>query len=642
MSQKIFITIVITLLSIFSVIAQPKMTTHSKKAKKLFKEAISYYNNNIDNKAIEKLNAAIDKDYKFVEAYLLLADIYYYHSDYDKEVSFLEKVISIDPDYNTKTYVNLGQAYLHMGKYQSALNNLNIYVSKEKNENKLKTAYAYIDNCEFALDAIEHPVKFNPVNMGTNVNTEYNDYMPSLTADEEILVTTVDVPIYKDKPHSQQNSQEDFFISYKINGEWTASRSIGPPLNTKGNEGSQSIMADGNIMVFAACNRKDGKGSCDIYFSRKVGNNWTPAQNIGYPINTEAWESQPSISYDGKTIYFVSNRKGGYGDKDIWMSTVGKDGYWQEPVNLGPNINTPEMDASPFIHQDNQSLYFSSTGHIGMGGFDIFLSKRQADGSFSKPKNLGYPINTYKDEEFLIVNAKGNKAFFSSNRPDSRKKDIYWFNLYDEIRPVPVSYVKGIIYDEDSKQGLSAILELIDLETSETVAKTFSNENTGKYLVCLPTGKNYAFNVSKDQYLFHSENFSLKESNTYVKPYKIDISLSRIKQGKSVVLNNIFFDTDSFNIKPESYPELDKLVVFIRLNIGIKVEIGGHTDNVGSESYNQKLSENRAKSVYNYLISKGVKKERLSYKGYGMKKPLVKNDSPENRAKNRRTEFTII
>jgi len=401
-------------------------------------------------------------------------------------------------------------------------------------------------------------------------------------------------------------------------------------------------MVDGKTMVFAACNREDGKGSCDIYFSRKVGNNWTPAQNMGYPINTSAWESQPSISSDGRTLYFVSNRKGGFGDKDIWMSQLGDDGYWQEPVNLGEDINTKEMDASPFIHADNQTLYFSSTGHLGMGGFDLFVSKRMVDGSFTEPKNLGYPINTFKDEEYLIVNAKGDKAYFSSNRPDSRKRDIYQFELYEDIRPTEVTYVKGIIYDATNSKGLRSTIELIDLSTSKKVITSYSDKKTGKYLICLTTNTNYAFNVSKNGYLFYSENFSLKERTEFTEPYKMDIALSPIETGKSVVMKNIFFDTDSYNIKSESYTELDKLVSFMTLNSGIKVEIGGHTDNVGQKDYNLTLSENRAKSVYDYIVSKGISKERLSYKGYGMTKPIVDNDTLENRAKNRRTEFKII
>ena len=642
MFQKIIISILLSLFAISSIIAQPKLSTNSRKAKKMFNEAVSFYNRKDDNSAIKSLKDAIKKDDKFIEAYLLLGDIYYYHSEYNKEIDMLKRVIEIKPDYNTKNYMNLGQAYLLIGDYQSSLQNLLIYVSKEKSQRKVTFAESYINTCEFALDAIENPVEFNPINLGPKVNTKYNDYMPSITADEEVLVTTVDIPISLKHQHTQQNSQEDFFICYKNKEEWSVAQNMGKPLNTEGNEGSQSIMVDGKTMVFAACNREDGKGSCDIYFSKKIGNSWTPAQNMGYPINTSAWESQPSISSDGRTLYFVSNRKGGFGDKDIWMSQLGDDGYWQDPVNLGSEINTPEMDASPFIHADNQTLYFSSTGHIGMGGFDLFFSKQLTDGTFTKPVNLGYPINTFKDEEYLIVNAKGDKAYFSSNRPDSRKRDIYEFELYNEIRPTEVTYVKGIIYDAINNNGIKTTIELIDLSTSKKVLTSYSDKKNGQYLICLTTNTNYAFNVSKNGYLFHSENFSLKVRNEISEPYKMDIALSPIETGKSVVLKNIFFNTDSYNIKQESYSELDKLVSFMNLNIGIKIEVGGHTDNVGLKEYNLTLSTNRAESVYNYLALKGIKKERLSFKGYGMTMPIVNNDTSENRARNRRTEFKII
>lgn len=644
MLKKIVLILVVGLLAFAQIDAQMKLSTQSKKAIKKFESALNYFDARNDQDAIEELKDAIKADEEFIEAYLLLADIYFAHNDYENEIIQLEKVISISPDKAKKSYLNLGLAYFLTGDYQKAQPNFTKFLQTSPADKYVPETEYYIACCEFALDALKNPVAFEPINMGESVNTEFDDYMPSITADEEVLVTTVALPIDRSLPFTtSQNIQEDFFISIKKDGVWSEAMNMGPPINTSGNEGAQTISSDGRIMLFTACHRPDRIGrSCDIYFSKRNNHGWDPPQNIGKPINSEAWESQPSISSDGRSIYFTSGRPGGYGGKDLWKSELGKDGFWQDPVNLGPNVNTENDEVSPFIHPDNQTLYFSSNGHVGMGGYDIFMSKKDENGEFLEPQNLGYPINTFKNEEYLIVNAKGDLAYFSSDRPGSRRKDIYYFELYPEARPIPVAYVKGSIYDAASMELLSASIQLIDLEGSTTVAETTSNKNDGKYLVCLPTGRNYAFNVSKDGYLFHSENFSLKNLDDPSKPYLIDIGLNKIQAGKSVVLRNIFFETDSYALKPESKTELEELVGYLNKNAGMKIEIGGHTDNVGSETHNQELSENRAKSVYEYLIAEGIDKGRLKFKGYGLSKPIDTNDTEEGRANNRRTEFTIV
>lgn len=644
MLKKILLTLFVGLIVFAQADAQMKLSTKSKKATKKFESALNYFDAHNDMAAIEELKDALKADEEFIEAYLLLADIYFAHDDYENEIVQLEKVIALNPEMAKKSYLNLGLAYFLTGNYQEALPNLSKFLTTGPNEKFVPETEYYISCCEFAIDAMKNPVDFDPVNMGESVNTEFNDYMPSITADEEVLVTTVALPIDRSMPfNDSQNIQEDFFISIKKDGKWSEAMNMGPPVNTPGNEGAQTISSDGRIMLFTACHRPDRIGqSCDIYFSKRNNHGWDPPQNIGKPINSPAWESQPSISSDGKCIYFTSGRPGGYGGKDLWKSELGKDGFWQEPVNLGSNVNTENDEVSPFIHPDSHTLYFSSNGHVGMGGFDIFMSKKNEKGEFSEPQNLGYPINTFKNEEYLIVNAKGDLAYFSSDRPGSRRKDIYNFELYPEARPVPVAYVKGSIYDAASMELLSANIELIDLDGSKPVAETTSGRQDGKYLLCLPTGRNYAFNVSKDGYLFHSENFSLKNLEDPSKPYLLDIGLNKIQAGKSVVLRNIFFETDSYALKPESKTELEELVGYLNQNAGMKIEIGGHTDNVGSVEHNQELSENRANSVYQYLIAQGIDKTRLRYKGYGLTKPIDTNETEEGRAINRRTEFMII
>jgi outer membrane protein OmpA-like peptidoglycan-associated protein len=296
-----------------------------------------------------------------------------------------------------------------------------------------------------------------------------------------------------------------------------------------------------------------------------------------------------------------------------------------------------------FIHPDNQTLYFASNGHVGMGGLDIFMSKRQKDGSWGEPVNLGYPINTFNDENGLIVAAGGETAYFSSNREGGEGGlDMYQFQLHEDVRPVRVTYMKGKVYDSQTKKNLGSRFELIDLESGEVVVESYSDRVTGEFLVCLPTNKNYALNVSKKGYAFFSENFSLKKAGTGSDPFLMDVPLQRIDTGVFITLKNIFYESGSFDLRETSHAELRKLIEFLNTNANLGIEIQGHTDDVGGLETNQILSENRAKSVYQYLIDKGVDTERLSYVGYGETKPIRPNTNEADRAKNRRTVFEII
>ena len=644
MIKKIVLTLFVAVLAFAQLDAQTKLSTKSKKAIKKFEAALDCYDARNDQCALKELEGAIKADENFIEAYLLMADIYFTYKKYEKQIELYEKAISIKPEKARKSYMNLGFAYFLIGEYQPALDNLKKFMKTNPKQKFIPEVEFHIACCEFALDAIANPVPFEPISMGDGVNTEYNDFMPSITADESVMVTTVDEPFSKGVEYIPQgNTHEDFYISYQVDGVWTKAQNMGHPINTRGNEGAQTLSADGTIMLFAAWGRKGTIGDrCDIFYSKLESGEWTPPRNIGEPINSVHWESQPSLSSDGKTIYFLSKRPGGLGGADIWRSSLGEDGYWQEPENLGPNINTPQNESSPVIHPDNKTLYFASNGRVGLGAMDLFMAKMNKDGSFEEAQNLGYPINSFKNDEFMIVNAKGEMAYFASERPGGQRRDIYRFELYPEARPTPVTYVKGQIYDAASKELLSAYIELVDLENGEVVNTLKSKKKTGKYLCCLISDRNYAFNVSKDGYLFHSENFSLKDMDDPTKPYLLDIGLDKILPGKPVVLRNIFFETASFELKNESTAELDKLLGFLEKNVGIKIEISGHTDNVGGEEYNQELSENRAKSVNDYLVAKGIDQSRLSYKGYGMSKPIDTNDTEEGRAANRRTEFIIV
>jgi outer membrane protein OmpA-like peptidoglycan-associated protein len=309
---------------------------------------------------------------------------------------------------------------------------------------------------------------------------------------------------------------------------------------------------------------------------------------------------------------------------------------------LGDSVNTPGNEMSPFIHSDGKTLYFASDYWPGMGGYDIFYCHQKNDSVWSSPQNIGYPINSHKDEQGLVVDASGLNAYYSSDRPGSKGMDIYSFELYKNARPNPVSYIKGKVVDEDTGLPVCAKVELIDLDNSKSVIKGESCWEKGEFLMCLPLGKEYAFNISKEGYLFYSDNFKLREITNIIDPYILDIKLKKIKIGSSVVLRNIFFNTGSFELLPESKIELQKLIDFLNLNKSLIIEIGGHTDNVGRADLNLKLSESRAKEVYKYLMSQNIDPARMKYMGYGLTMPVGPNDTPEGRALNRRTEFRII
>ena len=619
--------------------AQREYTTKSKKAIKLFEEALKYYSAKRNAEALEILEKAIKADENFVEAYTVSGDCYADVGDFQNAIASYQKVVDLDPDFLSTSYKQLADVQFKTGDYELALSNYKVFMTKKRvNPQIREKAERYMRNAEFGAVVKKKPVPFEPKNLGESVNTDQYEYFPVLTADEQTLVFT------RNQRSQRGDYQEDFYVSVASeDGSWARARNLGEPINTSDNEGAQTITADGQQLFFIGCNRKSGKGSCDIYHAFRNGSKWGMPRNIGSPVNTSKWESQPSVSADGKTLYFVSNRSGGSGGMDIWVTQLAPNNEWTVPRNLGDKINTPFSEETPFIHPDGKTLYFTSNGHVGMGEKDIYVTRKDADGDWSEPKNLGYPINTWNDEQGLFVAASGENAYFSSDRKGGYGKlDLYSFKLYEEARPTRVTYVKGKVKDKETGSPLGAKFELIDLATSEVVIESSSDQIDGKFLVTLPVDHEYALNVSKDNYLFYSEHFSLPKQQDITKPYRMDVELQPIKFGEKVVLKNIFFETASFELLPESTVELDKLVAFMNNNSTIHIEIGGHTDNVGKPESNQLLSENRSKSVRQYLIDHAISEGRIQFKGYGEEQPVDTNETPEGRAKNRRTEFKVL
>ncbi|HOE05522.1 MAG TPA: OmpA family protein [Bacteroidales bacterium] len=617
--------------------------TKSKKAIKQFEMAVELANNRNKKEAVELLNKAINTDPNFVEAYVLLAEIYMSRAQIEEALDCLDKVVSIDAYYDMAYYLRLAEYKYRAGRYTEAKENIDFYMAEgDLTDADRKKGERWQKRIDFAIYAYAHPVPFEPVNLGSGVNTPYDEYWPSLTADEEVLVFTRLIPA-TDYHQAAGNYQEDVFVSHRKDESYMPAYKMPGETNTELNEGAQCIAQNGKLVVMTACNRPEGYGSCDLYVSHITPRGWSQPVNMGNRVNQGSWDSNPSLSADARTLYFASNREGGAGRMDIWKVELDENGYpVSDAVNLGKVINTDMNECSPFIHPDDRTLYFASDGHVGLGDYDLFLSRRADDGSWAEPKNLGYPINTNGEERSLIVNAKGEIAMFASAREQNKGLDIYKFPLPEEAKPITVSYVKGYVYDVETGVRLQAICELIDLETEQLVTKELSHEQTGEYLVCLPIDRDYAFNVTRPGYMFYSENFSLSNLENPAEPYIMNIPLKPIKEGATVVLKNIFFDFNKFELKDASFAELNQVVEFMTKNPKIKIEIGGHTDNVGSKAFNQTLSSNRAKAVYDYLLTKGIAANRLSFKGYDFSQPIADNDTEEGRALNRRTEFKIV
>lgn len=626
-------------------------TSSNKKAIKLFEEAKTAVGYGKEKEAETALLKAIKLDDKFVEPHMFLAEIYAHQKKYKERETQLKIAIEKGPTVYPINYFDLAEWYFYIGNYQSAktLYEQFLKFARIKADDQKKAEF-HLACCVFSIDAITHPKSIVFNNMGVAVNSGFNEYFPTITADEQNFYYTRSL----DCNACPSGLQEDLFLS-KASGNYWGNSKVVRELASMGNEGAPSISADGNYMFITMSADMDGTymggqtkgfGSCDIFYTQKINGRWMKPVNLGTAINSAAWESQPSFSSDGKTLYFVRGfpqRNGTVQGIDIYFSEVGADGKFTKAERLPDNINSTQDEQSVFIHPDNQTLYFCSEGHVGMGGADIFMAKRQADGSWGNPVNLGYPINSNGEESSLLVSPSGRKAYFASDREGGQGGlDLYEFELPEELKPQRITYVKGIVSNAKTKEPLEAAFELIDPVTRKTVTQSYSQKN-GEFLVTLTSDKNYVVNVNKSGFLFYSDNFDLRgKLADFSKPYQLDIELTPIDTGSVVELKNVFFDVNKSELKPESRAELDKLAAFLQQNAGLKIELGGHTDNTGDKKSNQILSENRAKAVYLYLINESkIAAARLSYKGFGDSQPKVPNDTPENKAKNRRTEFKV-
>ncbi|WP_066829452.1 OmpA family protein [Rufibacter ruber] len=618
--------------------AQPASgVSANAKAQKAFQEGIRHTQSRNFPKAIEAYSEAIKRDPSFGQAYLQAAALYRVlqqpeeaYQYYAKGLTLVTPSPALANDY--LTYADLA---FERGQYQEATTYYEKLISAGKNPRHLKHAQQQLSNVQFAQKAMANPVDFKPQALGAVVNKFGLQYSPVLTADQRALLFTA-------REGNGPLDDEDLYLAYRKDGQWQEPVSVSEAINSELNEGAASMSGDGRVLVFTTCNRKDSYGSCDLYISYRQGNKWSKPQNMGRNVNTSAWDSQPSLSADGRTLYFASNRKGGFGAEDIWVTQQQEDGSWSIPVNVGKSINTPGREASPFLHASGNTLYFATDGLQGMGGLDLFMVNREGSG-WGTPSNLGYPLNTHRDESSIFISPDNTTGYYSGQTTGGGKVEValLQFEVPSAWKGKTVSnFAQGRVFDAKTKQPLQAQIQVYDLDSARVVAQQVSSdETTGEYTIVVNQGQRYALYVTAPQHVLESRHIS---PSSTAKPLALDFYLQPLGKGATAVLSNLFFDTGKASLRPESRTELDKLFQFLKSNPKMRVEIAGHTDNVGQPAANLKLSEARAKAVVSYLVSKGAPAANYQAKGYGEAQPAAPNTSDENRQLNRRIELRIL
>ena len=581
------------------------------------------------------LAGAIKVDPKYVDAWLSLAGVYGQLKMYDSAIYYYQRGMELDSIYSRDMMLPYSINLAGKGQFDKALETIDRYLNVPGlNTRSFQAAQYRQKTYHFALDyqkKYRTTASFQPQNLGDSINSSRSEYYPSFTINDSILVFT----------RRGDGIREDFYKSLKKDGQYSKAAPLQGSLNTQPSKGGLTITADGEWLLFAGNFGGEGFGDFDLYICYATPEGWSEPFNLEGAINTEFWESSPSLSPDKQVLYFSSNRPGGYGGKDLYYSQRQPNGRWGTAQNMGPNFNTSADELAPFIHADNQTLFFTSGGHPGYGGSDIYLCRKGPGGEWTIPQNLGFPINTIEEDGSLSVAADGKTAFFASARSEGRGGlDLYRFELPSHDRPYRTLWVSGTVADAVTKKGLPSAIELRNVSTGEVLQKVVTDE-TGQYLVTLPVGSDYSFTVNRQGYLFYSDRFNLSgqpEDSTYEK----NILLDPIKLNRALELKDILFETNAFKLNPSSFIELNKLLQLLQDNPSLKVQINGHTDNVGKPADNLLLSTNRAKAVVEYLTAKGIAKTRLTYKGFGATQPIADNATETGRAKNRRTELVVV
>ncbi len=625
---------------LFSVLANSQTYQSDKinqKAIALYEKAIVQLRDGALKQAIPILQKTIATDSNYVDAYLSLGGVYGELKDYATAIKYYETAKLKDSIYFRPYHLPYSINLAGLGNFDAALQAITAFQAIPNLEARSIKSAKYRRDCyEFALAySQKHPDKsyvFNPINLGDSINTPALEYFPSLTVDDTLLVFT---------RRGEQGKGEFFYESNLERKGFTKAKLIEGDINDEPYKGAINVSADGEWMIFAGELSGKTHGSYDLYISYYTPQGWSDPENLGTNINTGYWESAPSLSPDKRALYFASNRPNGEGGSDLYVSYRDAKGNWSKAINMGKDINTIGDETAPYIHADNQTMYFTSSGLPGYGGSDLYVIHKGPMGSWSIPENLGYPINTIENEGSLAVASNGINAYYASDRSDSRGGlDLYRFDLREDIRPRKTLYVKGFVYDKKTNKGLPSNVELIDNATGKILMNVQTDE-TGFYFTTLPTGHDFTFNVNRKGYLFYNRVYALSNKQAD-STYRENIYLQPLEMNAAVTFANIQFESKSYQLKEVSKIELDKLHQLLAENPSIKISINGHTDNVGKQEDNIKLSANRAKSVVDYLISKGIGAQRLQFKGFGDAKPIADNSTEQGKALNRRTEFVVI
>ncbi|MCX7743953.1 MAG: OmpA family protein [Flavobacteriales bacterium] len=588
------------------------------------------------------LNDAVAIENSFYEALFELGTGYFKQGKKDLAKDRLEAVRDICPEYSPYTHLFLGLIAYQATNYQEAIRYFEKFLTYDiQDDEDYKLAKNLLQEIKDYEAIFSRSVPFDPKVM-PNVCTPQDEYLASISPDNRsfyfIRKTKTDGKSMDKTYDSGVNYVEIFTKSTLTNGQFDAGEPMPRPFNHKYNNGAATITADNKQMYFVICQNNQVE-FCDIWKTEFKDNQWQPFVNAGSHINSDAWDSQPTISYDGKTLIFASNRPGGIGGVDLYISTKQDNGEWSPAVNLGPTINTPDNELTPFLHSDSQTLYFSSKGHKGLGGYDIFFSKKDEKGNWTKPRNLGKPINTPGDDVSFFVSLDGKTGFYSSDKLNGPGGlDIYTFELYETARPAEVIYVEGTVKSNDNKVSATQI-EVKNTVTKE-VTKIDVNQEDGSYVAIVTAKDDHILTIKQEGIAFTSKLIN-KEELGIGKPAQVDLKTEEIKVGSAYRLNDINFATNSYELSDKAKFIIEEFAEFLKANPTLKIAIHGHTDDIGNDNDNLILSDNRAKAVYEYLINLGIQADRMTYKGFGETKPLASNKTEKGRAQNRRTEFVI-
>lgn len=649
--MKIALGIIFYLISIQISFGQECPEISNSKAKKLLEKAKEKKYEFEERQKF--LRQALELEPDFAEAYYEMGNIYIIQSKINgfgpgqAETNF-KKVVELCPQNFPNAYFHLGMISMGKEKYEEASKCFAAFLKSEdpkRKEEDILKAEKNLPICLGLAKIFSNPVPFNPVVLREVCSYE-DDFLPMLTPDNEMIFFT--------KRYTKQGKDlvfarqvEELTKATKLEGKFGTPHELETPFNRPGDGyGGITFSIDNSLLFITVCKpNKRGETNCDIYYSEFLKGKWSELKSVGDAINTpDGWEAQPTLSSDGKTLIFASARADSKG-MDLYKSIKSEDGSWSQAVNLGSPINTEGNEKSPFLHSDSKTLYFSSDTHLGIGGYDIFYSKAMVDDKFQKPINIGYPINSDKDDVGFFVSTDGKLGYFSSNQLKEKGiggYDIFSFDLYKEARPEKIVFLKGTLTNEDKSKPINAKVEIKGIN-SKKITTINVDTTSGKYIGVHTIAENedVVVTVKQEGKAFLSQYISYKEESTG-SPIKMDLVSKKIEANKAFTINNIQYKTNSAELTNGSKAILDEFVGFLKDNQSIFIEIRGHTDNVGNPIANMALSTDRAFTVFDYLCKSSIDKSRIKFKGYGDTQPIKSNSTEEGRLENRRTEFFII